>query len=57
MEGRLEKFKEEVCLMRQAYIRDESLTIEKLMHQLVVTAGENIVIRRFVRWEVGQGSR
>jgi elongation factor Ts len=57
VEGRLEKFKEEVCLMRQAYIRDESLTIEKLMHQLVVTAGENIVIRRFVRWEVGQGSR
>lgn len=57
VEGRLEKFKDEVCLMRQAYIRDESLTIEKLLHQLVVSAGENIVVRRFVRWEVGQSTR
>lgn len=51
--GRIEKFKDEVCLLRQAYIRDESLTVEKLLHQNIVSLGENIVIRRFVRWELG----
>jgi elongation factor Ts len=54
--GRLEKFKDEVCLLRQAYIRDESITIEKLLHQNIAAIGENIVIRRFVRWEVGEST-
>jgi elongation factor Ts len=52
--GRLEKFKDEVVLMRQAYIRDETLTMEKLLHQNIAAIGENIVIRRFVRWERGE---
>jgi len=52
--GRLEKFKDEVCLLRQAYIRDESLTIEKMLHQNIGSLGENIVIRRFQRWELGE---
>ena len=52
--GRLEKFKDEVCLLRQSYIRDESLTIEKMLHQNVGSLGENIVIRRFQRWELGE---
>jgi elongation factor Ts len=55
IEGRVEKFKDEVCLLRQAYIRDESITIEKLLLQNVAAIGENIVIRRFVRWELGEG--
>ena len=54
VEGRLEKFKEEVCLLRQAYIRDETVTIADLLHQNIAAIGENIVIRRFVRWEVGE---
>lgn len=54
VEGRLEKFKDEVCLMRQTYIRDEDLTIKDLLHQTIASLGENIVIRRFVRWEVGE---
>ncbi len=54
VEGRLEKFKDEVCLLRQAYIRDESITIEKLLMQNVASIGENVVIRRFVRWELGE---
>jgi elongation factor Ts len=54
VEGRLEKFKEEVCLLRQPYIRDEKITIENLLHQNIAAIGENIVIRRFVRWEVGE---
>lgn len=52
--GRLEKFKDEVCLLRQSYIRDESLTIEKMLYQNVGSLGENIVIRRFQRWELGE---
>jgi elongation factor Ts len=54
VEGRLEKFKDEVCLLRQAYIRDESITVEKLLHQNVAAIGENIIIRRFARWELGE---
>jgi len=55
VQGRIEKFKDEVCLLRQPYIRDEEITIEKLLHQHIGSIGENIVIRRFVRWEVGEG--
>lgn len=52
--GRLEKFKDEVVLSRQAYIRDESTTVEKLILQTVGAIGENIVVRRFQRWELGE---
>lgn len=52
--GRIEKFKDDKCLLRQPYIRDETLTVEKLLQELVVKTGENIVIRRFARWEVGE---
>lgn len=52
--GRLEKFKDEVVLLRQAYIRDEDLNIEQLIQQAVGKTGENIVIRRFQRWELGE---
>lgn len=52
--GRVEKFKDEACLLRQPYIRDESVTIEKMLHQNIGSIGENIVIRRFQRWELGE---
>ena len=52
--GRLEKFKDETVLMRQAYIRDEDLNVERLVLQTIGTTGENIVIRRFQRWELGE---
>jgi elongation factor Ts len=54
--GRIEKFKDEVCLLRQPYIRDEDLTIEKLLLQNIAAIGENIIVRRFVRWELGEES-
>jgi elongation factor Ts len=41
--------------MRQVYIRDENLTVEKLLHQVISSTGENVVIRRFQRWELGEG--
>ena len=56
VEGRLNKFKDESCLLRQIYIRDDDLTVEQLLHDTIVKLGENIVIRRFVRWEVGESS-
>jgi elongation factor Ts len=55
VEGRLNKFKDEVCLLRQAYIRDETVNIEKLLHSTIASTGENVVIRRFQRWELGEG--
>jgi len=55
VEGRLNKFKDEVCLLRQNYIRDETVSIEKLLHQTIASTGENVVIRRFQRWELGEG--
>ena len=55
VEGRLNKYKDEVCLMRQVYIRDETVTIDKLLSQTIASTGENIIIRRFQRWELGEG--
>ena len=54
--GRLAKFKDENTLLRQAYIRDDEITVEKLLLQNIASIGENIVIRRFQRWELGEQS-
>jgi elongation factor Ts len=43
-------------LLRQPYIRDEDLTIEKLLLQTIASTGENIIIRRFARWELGEST-
>ena len=56
VEGRLRKFYEERCLLNQSYIRDESKTIETLVRETVAQLGERIVIRRFARFQLGQGS-
>lgn len=54
LEGMVEKFKAENCLLQQAYIRDEDHTIQQLLHEKISSIGENIVIRRFERWERGE---
>lgn len=54
VQGRLEKFKDEVVLSRQAYIRDETITVEKLILENVAAIGENVIVRRFQRWELGE---
>jgi len=56
VEGYLNKFKDEVCLLRQVYVRDDSTTIEKLIMQNVAAIGENVIVRRFQRWELGEGA-
>jgi elongation factor Ts len=55
-QGRVEKFKDEIVLMRQAYIRDDQVTIGKLLLEQIAAIGENIVVRRFARWELGEVS-
>jgi len=54
IEGSLAKYKDEYVLLRQTYIRDDTKTIQDLLNETVVSTGENIVIRRFVRWELGE---
>lgn len=53
-QGRLEKFFQEVCLMEQSYIRDDKRTVKELVNEAIARLGENIVVRRFVRFEVGE---
>jgi len=54
VEGRVAKYKKEVSLMQQAYIRNEDLTIKDLIMENVGSLGENIIVRRFQRWELGE---
>ncbi len=56
VDGRVDKFKDEVVLLRQAYIRDDKLTIQEFMNQAIVAIGENLIIRRFDRWALGEQS-
>lgn len=56
VEGQLRKFRDMNVLLRQAYIRDESLTIDQLLGQVIAQVGENVVIRRFMRWELEPGN-
>ena len=53
VEGKLEKFYSEICLMRQHFIKDDSMRIEEMIKQAISTLGENIVLRRFARFELG----
>jgi elongation factor Ts len=54
VDGKMEKYYNENCLLRQTYVRDENMTLEDLRNQHIAAIGENIVIRRFARWEVGE---
>lgn len=54
VQGKIEKFYEEVCLLEQAYIRDPKIKVVDLLNSLVAKIGENIVIRRFVRYQLGE---
>jgi elongation factor Ts len=56
VEGSLNKFKDENVLMRQAYIRDESINIQALINQNIAAIGENVIVRRFARYALGETS-
>ncbi len=53
-EGKLEKFFKEVCLLEQPYIKDDKKTVEELIKEYIAKIGENIQVRRFTRYELGE---
>lgn len=55
VEGRLAKYYSEVCLMEQQFIKDPDQTVAQLLNSMIAQIGENISIRRFVRFELGEG--
>lgn len=55
VEGRLDKFYEEIVLLDQKFIKDSDITVGELLTDLAAKIGENIKIRRFVRYELGEG--
>lgn len=54
-EGKLKKFYEDNCLLHQAFVKDPSKTIEQIQKEAIAALGENIAIRRFVRFALGEG--
>ena len=55
VEGKLEKFYGEVCLLEQSFVRDPDITVQDLLNGLVGKVGEKVEIRRFTRYQVGEG--
>lgn len=55
VEGRMDKFFSEICLLDQSFVKDPDKTVGQLLTELIARIGENIVIRRFVRFERGEG--
>jgi len=53
IEGRVDKFYKEVCLLEQPFVKRPEVTIQDLLNELIASLGENISIRRFVRYQVG----
>jgi elongation factor Ts len=54
VEGKLNKFYEESCLLNQPYVRDTDISITDLLNQMIAKIGENISIKRFVRYQIGE---
>jgi elongation factor Ts len=54
VEGKLEKFFSEVCLLEQPFIREPSKTVEQIVKDVAARTGENIVVRRFSRFQIGE---
>jgi elongation factor Ts len=53
--GKVEKFYKEVCLMEQPFVRDQEKSVDQILNELVAKIGEKIVIRRFTRYQLGEG--
>ena len=54
VEGKLNKFYEENCLLNQPYVRDTDISVADLLNELIAKIGENISIKRFVRYQIGE---
>lgn len=55
VDGKVEKFYKDVCLLEQPFVKDPDVTIEKLVVDAIAKLGENIAVRRFTRYKVGEG--
>jgi elongation factor Ts len=55
VEGRLSKFFQETCLMEQPFVKDQNITVGDLVRQMISKTGENIKVRRFTRYKMGEG--
>ncbi len=55
VEGRIKKYYKDVCLMDQEFVKDSSKTISEIINEAILAIGEKISIRRFVRYEMGEG--
>jgi elongation factor Ts len=56
VEGKLNKFYQEVCLLEQPYVRDTDITVEDLLNELRAKTGENVMVSRFIRYQLGEDS-
>ena len=54
VEGKLKKFYQEVCLLEQPYVRDTDITVEDLLNELRAKTGENLLVSRFIRYQLGE---
>jgi elongation factor Ts len=55
VEGRIEKYYKEICLLEQPFIKDTDMTVQEVLNGMIAKIGENLSIRRFVRFEKGEG--
>ena len=55
VQGRIEKHYKEICLLDQPFIKNSDITVQQLVNEKIAKIGENIVVRRFVRFELGEG--
>lgn len=54
VEGKMKKFYSEACLLEQPYVKNPDITVQDLMNDLIAKTGENIVVRRFTRYQLGE---
>lgn len=55
VEGRVEKYYKEICLLEQPFVKDTNMTVQDLLNSMISKIGENMSIRRFIRYELGEG--
>ncbi|RYD06586.1 hypothetical protein N752_02650 [Desulforamulus aquiferis] len=55
VEGRIEKYYKEVCLLEQPFIKDSDKTVQQVINEVIAKIGEKIDVRRFTRYEMGEG--
>jgi elongation factor Ts len=55
VDGQITKWLKEICLLDQAWVKDPDKTIDQVQQELIAKIGENIKVRRFVRYELGEG--